>query len=74
MFDNKQKAVAGALVGATIAFLGAILAGLQSAGENAGFGDLNAATWVTAVIAFLSALGLTGGTVYAVTNKKRNVA
>ena len=62
--NGTQKAVYGAIVGALIAFLTVVLAGL-----NTGAGELTAAVWVAAAIAALAELAGVGGTVYATTNK-----
>lgn len=45
---------AKALVGAVVAFLGALSTALV---DDKGFGDLTDGQWVVAVIAFLTALG-----------------
>lgn len=66
-----QKAYVGAAVAGVIAFLGAVLAGLQSLGGGSGLGDLDAAVWITAIIAALTALGGTGAGVYTVENKPK---
>lgn len=58
------KAIYAAVIGFITAFLSALLPYLQ----DGGFGQVSALGWVTALIAGLVSLGVTGGTVYAVRN------
>lgn len=67
------KAWVGAAISAVIAFLGAVLAGLNALGDGAALGDLDAAVWITATIAALTAFGGTGAAVYQVENKPKVV-
>jgi hypothetical protein len=67
---GSQKAIWGAVVSAAIAFLGAVLTGLQAL-ESGGLGDLGAAVWVSAVLAALVSASGVGGTVYQVANKPK---
>ena len=60
-----QKAYVGAAVSALVAFLAAVAGAL---GEGGTFGDLDAQTWINAVLAAIVASGITGGTVYGVSN------
>lgn len=60
------KAIYAAIVGFVIAFLTAILPYLQN-GET--MGEVNTLGWVTAILAGLVSLGVTGGGVYAISNK-----
>lgn len=74
MTDTKYKATkawVGAAVATVVAFLGAVLAGLQEVGPDSGLGDLDAAVWITATIAALTAFGGTGAAVYQVENKPK---
>lgn len=61
------KAVYGAVVGALLAFLGALATALT--GDATSLGDLTDGQWITAVVAGLGALPLIGTTVYSVTNR-----
>jgi hypothetical protein len=63
------KAVVSALLSSVIAFLSSLSTALQ--GENAGFSTITAGQWVTAVVAFLVGLGITGGATYSVPNRPR---
>lgn len=76
MTDTKYKATkawVGAVIATVVAFLGAVLAGLQEVGPDSGLGDLSDATWISAVIAALMAFGGTGVAVYRVENKPKTV-
>lgn len=64
--NGTQKAWAGAIVGAVIAFL-TVLGGALSAGDT--LGDVDTSTWILAIVAGLAALPLVGGTVYQTRNK-----
>lgn len=61
------KAVYGAIVGALVAFLGALSTALADPGTT--FGSISDGQWVTAVVAGLGALPIIGGTVYQITNR-----
>jgi hypothetical protein len=63
-----QKAIIGAIIASVIAFLTAILAGLQGIGSGATLGDLTAEMWISAVIAFLASAGSVFGGVYYTQN------
>lgn len=61
------KAVYGAIVGALVAFLGALSTALADPGTT--FGSVTDGQWITAIVAGLGALPIVGGTVYQITNK-----
>jgi len=67
--NGSQKAIVGAIASAIIAFL-SVLSGALT--EGAAISDLDAQTWINAVIALLGGLGITGGAVYAVPNKTKD--
>lgn len=60
------KAVYGAVVGALLAFLGALASALVDPGTT--LESVTAGQWVTAIVAALAALPVVGGTVYQVQN------
>lgn len=64
------KAVYGAVVGALLAFLGALATALVDPGAT--LESITAGQWVTAIVAALAALPVVGGTVYQVTNRPVN--
>lgn len=66
-----QKAVVGAVISAVVAFLTAILAGLQGIGDGATLGDLTTEMWISAIIALLGSAGAVFGGVYYTTNKPK---
>ncbi|WP_214401795.1 hypothetical protein [Pseudonocardia lacus] len=61
------KAIVAALVSGLIAFLSSLLTALQ--GEHTGFDTVTAGQWVTAVLAFLVGLGVSGGATHRVGNR-----
>lgn len=61
------KAVYGAVVGALLAFLGALTSALVDPGTT--LESVTAGQWLTAIAAALAALPVVGGTVYQVTNR-----
>ena len=66
-FAPYAKAIVSALVSGTIAFLSSLLTALQ--GENTGFGTITDGQWVTAALAFLVGLGVSGGVTRQVANR-----
>jgi len=64
------KAVYGAIVGALLAFIGALTAALVDPGTT--LETVTAGQWLTAIGAALAALPAVGGTVYQVTNRPVN--
>ena len=66
-FAPYAKAIVSALVSGTIAFLSSLLTALQ--GENTGFGTITDGQWVTAALAFLVGLGVSGGVTRQVPNR-----
>jgi hypothetical protein len=64
--NTKLKAIWSAAASGLIAFLSALLTGLQ--GEHSGFGTITAGQWVTAVLAFVVAVAGTGTVTYQVRN------
>jgi len=67
-FGPHLKAIVSALVSGAIAFLSSLLTALQ--GEHTGFDTITDGQWVTAVLAFLVALGINGGVTYRVPNRQ----
>ena len=66
-FGPYLKAIVSALVSGAIAFLSSLLTALQ--GENTGFDTITDGQWVTAALACLVALGISGGVTYRVPNR-----
>ena len=66
------KAIVSALVSGAIAFLSSLLTALQ--GEHTGFDTITDGQWVTAVLAFLVALGINGGVTDRVPNRQSSPA
>jgi hypothetical protein len=66
-FGPYLKAIVAALVSGTIAFLSSLLTALQ--GEHTGFETITDGQWVTAVLAFLIGLGISGGVTHQVRNR-----
>lgn len=62
------KAVYGAVVGALVAFLGALSTALAATGTD--LSSLTDGQWLTAIVSGLGALPIVGGTIYATRNKK----
>jgi hypothetical protein len=62
-----MKAIVSALICGAIAFCSSLLTALQ--GEHTGFGTITAGQWITAVLAFLIGLGVTGGVTHQVPNR-----
>jgi hypothetical protein len=61
------KAIVSALVSGAIAFLSSLVTALQ--GEHTGFETITDGQWVTAVLAFLVGLGISGGLTHQVRNR-----
>jgi hypothetical protein len=66
-FGPYLKAIVSALVSGAIAFLSSLLTALQ--GEHTGFETITDGQWVTAVLAFLVGLGISGGVAHQVRNR-----
>jgi hypothetical protein len=66
-FGPYLKAIAAALVSGLIAFLSSLLTALQ--GEHTGFETITDGQWVTAILAFLIGLGISGGVTHQVRNR-----
>ena len=66
-FGPYLKAIVAALVSGTIAFLSSLLTALQ--GEHTGFETITDGQWVTAAVAFLLGLGISGGVTHQVPNR-----
>lgn len=66
-FGPYLKAIVAALVSGTIAFLSSLLTALQ--GEHTGFSTITDGQWVTAALAFLVGLGISGGVTAQVRNR-----
>jgi hypothetical protein len=66
-FGPYLKAIVAALVSGLIAFLSSLLTALQ--GEHTGFETITDGQWVTAILAFLIGLGISGGVTHQVRNR-----
>jgi hypothetical protein len=66
-FGPHLKAIVSAFVSGAIAFLSSLLTALQ--GEHAGFATITDGQWVTAALAFLIGLGISGGVTHQVRNR-----
>lgn len=69
---SKTKAIVSAIVSALIAGISALLTALQGpTAASSGFDSITDGQWLTAALAFLVGLGLTGGATYRVANEPR---
>ena len=72
MFDfmnEKQKAIAAAVVTFLTSLATSLLTALQAAGDGATLGDLSQSAWLTVIVAVLGSTGVVTGAVYAVPNR-----
>jgi hypothetical protein len=61
------KAIVSAVSSGVIAFLSSLLTALQ--GEHVGFDTITAGQWISAALAFVVGLGISGGITYRVPNQ-----